>query len=400
VSDTVFRPYSEADAVRSDRSAGDRQRHREKVREAIRENIADVVAEEAIIGQSGDRIVKVPIRGIREYRFVYGENQPAVGTGEGDTEPGQVIGKAGQQGPGSGSGPAGDQPGADYYETEISLEELVEIMFEDLELPEMERKRLTEIPAERERKRKGYRRAGVRVHLDKRRTAKERIRRKVARGKSRPQPEPEADAEDRFPFHREDLTFRRQVRDEIPQSNAVVVCIMDTSGSMDTMKKYLARSFFFLLYRFVLTRYQNVEVVFVAHHAQGREVSEEEFFHKAESGGTLISSGYRKALEIIEERYHPDLWNVYAFHCSDGDNWSQDNQAALDAARTLCEVGNLFGYGEIKPLNSRYYGSSMLKLFGELDAPNFHAIKVERKEDLWPGFKELLSRERIPESGG
>lgn len=408
MSDTVFRDYSESDAVRSDRSAGDRQRHRQKVRQAIRENIADVIAEEAIIGRSGDRVVKVPIRGIREYRFVYGENEPGVGSGDGGTEPGQVVGKTGE-GRGRGpAGPAGDQPGTDYYETEVSLEELAEIMFEDLELPELDRKRLRELPAERERKRKGFRQAGVRVQLDKRRTAKSRIRRKIARGDAAPgagelrPPEAAQGAgegeEPRFPFHREDLTYRRLVQEEVPQSNAVVLCIMDTSGSMDTLKKYLARSFFFLLYRFVMTRYRNVEVAFVAHHTEAREVSEEEFFHKGESGGTRISSGYRKALELVEERYPPVLWNVYAFHCSDGDNWPDDNEAALEAARALCDVSNLFGYGEIKPLNSRYYGSSMLEVLGKLDAPNFETVKIQRKEDLWPGFKNLLSKERVREA--
>ncbi len=393
---SVFRQYSEADAVRSDRSAGDRARHREKVREAIRENIADVIAEEAIIGRSGDRVVKVPIRGIKEYRFVYGDNQPGVGTGEGDTEAGQVVGKAADR-PGQGpSGPAGDQPGTEYYETEISLEELTEIMFEDLELPAMERKRLRELPAERERKRKGYRRAGVRVHLDKRRTARARIRRKLARDQHGEKTDGDDRVGRRFPFHPDDLTYRRLVQDVVPQSNAVVICIMDTSGSMDTLKKYLARSFFFLLHRFVMTRYRNVEVVFVAHHAQAREVSEEEFFHRGESGGTLISSGYRKALQIIRERYPPELWNIYAFHCSDGDNWTTDNEAAVEAAQEICKVANLFGYGEIKPLNSRRYGSTMLDIFAGIDAPNFQTVKIEQKDDVWPGFKKLLSRERVP----
>ncbi len=424
MSDTIFRGYSESDALRSDRSAGDRQRHRQKVREAIRENIADVISEEAIIGRSGDRMVKVPIRGIREYRFVYGENEPAVGTGDGDTEPGQVVGKAGQQGQGDGPGPAGDRPGTDYYETEVSLEELVDIMFEDLELPEMERKRLREIEVETQRRRKGFRQVGVRVHLDKKRTAKSRIRRKVARrGRSgdgapedrgpagraqapapdRPRPPRDTDPDrggadagvdqERFPFHPDDLTYRRLVRDEVPHSNAVVICIMDTSGSMDTLKKYLARSFFFLLYQFVRTRYRNVEVTFVAHDARAREVTEEEFFSKGQAGGTLISSGYEKALELIEERYPPALWNVYAFHCSDGDNWPSDHERALEAARELCRAGNLFGYGEIKPLNSRHYGSSMLNIFEKLDEPNFTTVKVERKEDLWPGFRSLLAKE-------
>ncbi len=398
MSDTIFRPYSESDALRSDRSAGDRQRHRQKVREAIRENIADVIAEEAIIGRSGDRIVKVPIRGIREYRFVYGDQQPGVGTGDGGTEPGQVVGKAGEPGQGQRPGPAGDQPGADYYETEISLEELVDIMFEDLELPEMERKRLREIPVESERRRKGFRRAGVRAHLDRKRTARSRIRRKIARGQGNggdadSDRRDEGDEPNRFPFHPEDLTYKRLVRDEVPHSNAVVVCIMDTSGSMDTLKKYLARSFFFLLHQFVRTRYQNVEVAFVAHDARAREVSEEEFFQKGQAGGTLISSGYEKALEIIDERYHPSLWNIYAFHCSDGDNWPSDHDRAIETAGELCTVANLFGYGEIKPLNSRHYGSSMLEVFKGLDAPNFQTVKVERKEDLWPGFRALLSKE-------
>ncbi len=163
---------------------------------------------------------------------------------------------------------------------------------------------------------------------------------------------------------------------------------------MDTMKKYLARSFFFLLYQFVRTKYQKVDLVFIAHHSRAREVTEDEFFHKGESGGTLISSGYDKALEIINERYHPSLWNVYAFHCSDGDNFESDNPAALKAARELCEVCNLFGYGEIKPLGLRYAESTMLDQFEALDTDNFQAVSIERKEDVWPSFKSLLARDR------
>ncbi|MEE8266789.1 MAG: sporulation protein YhbH [Acidiferrobacterales bacterium] len=388
---TVFRPYSHSDALRSDRSAGDRLRHRQKVRQAIRENIADIVAEESIIGQGRDKIIKVPIRGVKEYRFVYGDNAPGVGAGDGNSEPGQVVGKAGDKGRGDGRG--GDQPGVDYYETDITLEELVEIMFEDLQLPDMERKKLREVLAERTSKRKGYRRVGIRVHMNKRRTAIARVRRKVASGRVAAV---EA-VEERFPFHRDDIRYRRLRHDMKPQSNAVVLCIMDTSGSMDIMKKYLARSFFFLLYQFVRARYHNVEVVFIAHHTQAREVSEEEFFHKGESGGTYISSGYMKALEIIQARYHPGLWNVYAFHCSDGDNFPNDNTAAMNAAKELCEVANLFGYGEIKPLNSSHYEDSMLQLFKSIGSPNFHSMLIERKEDIWSSFKMFLEREKLVE---
>jgi len=406
----IFRPFSSSDALRSDRSAGDRQRHRDKLREAIRDNIADIISEESIIGRHKDRVIKVPIRGIKEYRFVFGDNQSRAGSGDGETEPGQVVGKSGKEG--DGSGKAGDQPGVDYYETDVTLEELVEIMFEDLELPDMERKILREVMSERIAKRKGYRKAGVRVHLDRRRTAKARIRRMVATGgvstpprqpSASPQREAsafktsddgEANGDERFPFRRDDLTYKRLVEDTREESNAVVMCIMDTSGSMDSMKKYLARSFFFLLYQFVSTKYQNVELVFIGHHTQAREVTEEEFFHKGESGGTLISSGYNKTLEIIYDRFHPSLWNIYAFHCSDGDNFDSDNVNAIKATKDLCEVCNLFGYGEIKPLGSHYYESSMLDMFRRIEADNFQSVLIERKEDIWPSFKTFLSRDR------
>jgi hypothetical protein len=429
--ETIFREYRVSDAERSDRSAGDRLRHRQKVRESIRENIADIIAEESIIGKHKDRVIKVPLRGIKEYRFVYGENAPGAAQGDGETRPGQVVGKAGKEGVGKGDERAGDRPGVDYYETDVTLEELIEIMFEDLELPNLERRALREIQSERSSKRKGYRHVGVRVRLDKRRTAKQRVMRMLATNRSRPAAEdlaagapvetlpefsgdePEMLADDldgatavatpartgrRFPFHSDDLRYKHVEIDTREESNAVVICIMDTSGSMDTMKKYLARSFFFLLYQFIATRYRNVEIVFIAHHTEASEVTEEEFFHKGESGGTFISSGYQKALDIIAERYHPSLWNIYAFHCSDGDNFDSDNPAALKAAEELAELSNLFGYGEIKPLGSRYYESSMLNVFRRLQAPNFHTVLIERKEDIWPSFKAFLAKDRFKES--
>ena len=202
----------------------------------------------------------------------------------------------------------------------------------------------------------------------------------------------------RFPFHQDDLRYKHVEIDTKEESNAAVICIMDTSGSMDTMKKYLARSFFFLLYQFISTRYRNVEIVFIAHHTEASEVTEEEFFHKGESGGTFISSGYAKALEIIAARYHPSLWNLYAFHCSDGDNFDSDNPAALKDAEELAGICNLFGYGEIKPLGSRYYESSMLNVFRRIQAPNFHTVLIERKEDIWPSFKAFLAKDRVKEA--
>ena len=222
--ETIFRPYHPASGQRSDRSAGDRLRHRQKVREAIRNNIADIIAEESIIGKDNNRIVKVPIRGVKEYRFVYGENVPGVGQGgDGELQPGQTVGKGKE---GAQGHQAGDQAGVDYYETEVSLDELVEVMFEDLELPDLDRKNLRQMEVERQFRHKGFRKKGIRVRLDKKRTARSRVKRKKASQR--------ADVAslhgDRFPFHKDDLRYHHTVTETRRESNAVVLCIMDTSG--------------------------------------------------------------------------------------------------------------------------------------------------------------------------
>lgn len=387
---TIFRPYTPG-TQRSDRSAGDRHRHRQKVKNSIRNNIADIVAEESIIGRDRNKIIKIPIRSIKEYRFIYGENTPGVAQGDGNQKPGDVVGPADPGDPTVGRG-GGDQPGVDAFETEVTLEELIHIMFDDLELPDLERKSLRQVLSEDARKRKGLRHVGIRPRLNKKATAKNRVRRKLAVSGARGIDFEKE--EQRFPFHDDDMRYYHIVPTPKEVSNAVILCIMDTSGSMGTVKKYLARSFYFLLYQFVRMKYVNVEVVFIAHHTEAKEVTEEQFFHKVESGGTYISSGYRKALDVINERYHPSLWNIYAFHCSDGDNFYSDNERAVKAAKELCEVCNLFGYGEIKPSGSAYYSGSMLEIFDQIKNDNFHKIVIERKEDLWPGFKSFLSKDR------
>jgi hypothetical protein len=402
---TVFRDYSSSDALQSDRSSGDRLRHRQKVRDAIRENVADIVAEQAIIGRSRDTIIKVPLRGIKEYRFVFGNNNAQAGQGDGDSQPGQRVGRVPQPGDEPGDGEAGDRPGVDYYETDITLEELIDLMFEDLELPDLERKALRETISHSATKRKGYRKVGIRVQLDKKRTALARVRRKLARSHGEMDEPPaestategtavEAQPRSRFPFLQGDMRFRRRAEATDYESNAVVLCLMDTSGSMDRQKKYLARSFFFLLYQFVRTRYEHVELVFIAHDAEAQEVSEDDFFHKGESGGTLISTAYARALEIIDQRYHPALWNVYAFHCSDGDNMPGDNPRAIKLAGELCEVCNLFGYGEIKPTGYFRDQDAMLGVFKALKADNFQALRISDKSDVWTSFRSFLTRDR------
>lgn len=372
-----------------DRSARDRARHRQLVREAIRENVGHVVSEESIIGQSGDKKIKVPIKGLKEYRFIFGEGAPGVGQGDGDSQPGQVIQRDSKAVRGL-PGEPGSEPGEDLYETEITLEELVDLLFEDLNLPEMERKRFHILESERLIRPKGYRVKGIRPRLSKKKSLIQRIKREQGLKRNGVSSD---EGEEPVPFHERDLRYHHRVIRPRTFSNAVVFCIMDTSGSMDVAKKYLARSFYFLLYRFLKTRYQNVEIVFLSHDTEAREVTEDEFFHRGESGGTMISSGYKKALRIIEERFNPALWNIYAFHCSDGDNFPNDNADAIRCARELARVCRLFGYGEIKPLHSLSW-SSMLELYKEIEQDNFVTVTIRSKEELWPAFQKFLRHDR------
>lgn len=414
---------SRKDSLGGDRTIGDRDRHKEKVREYLKEGIHEAIAEESIIGRSGKKIIKVPIRGIKEYRFVYGSNRSGVGEGSGDEQAGQVIpGDGAPQGQGEGEG--GNQPGEDVYETEITLDEAIALVFEDLELPNLEQKKLRNIEVETQSKPRGYRKRGSQANLSRRQTLLRKKKREIAARGSRPSlitsETYEALSEDerhlyiiredglyrfRIPIQKDDRRYKRRKTDTQQQSNAVVFCIMDTSGSMGIEKKFLSRCFFFLLYNFVRTKYQNVEVVFIAHHTEAKEVTEEEFFHKGESGGTMISSGYAKMIEIIEDRYSPEEWNIYGFHCSDGDNYSSDNKKTFEFAQKICTYANLFGYGEIKPKRDRdlmwggitYFGSSLLEDFEsqvQKYVDNFATVKIEEKSDIWPAFKSFLNYEQ------
>lgn len=383
--------FNDGGVGQSDRSAWDRKRHRQLVEDAIRKNMGDIIAEESIIGQSKDKKIKIPIRGLKEYQFIYGKNNGGTASGTGKEEKGQVIGKANDQQPGSGGpGQAGNEPGEDIYETEITIDELVGYLFEDLQLPDMERKKFAQIEAERKFKRSGTQFKGIPPRLNKKRSMMQRIKReKMSRREWEQLPH---DDDDRVPFREEDLRYWRVKEDVRRFSNAVVICIMDTSGSMDQTKKYLARSFYFLLYQFVRWKYEQVEVVFIAHTTEAKEVTEDEFFHRGEAGGTYISSGYAKALEVIEERYNPDVWNIYTFHCSDGDNWGNDNEKAIQLANELCTVSNLFGYGEI--MASYGYSSTIRRDYEhKVKAPNFVMVTMGKKEDIWPAFKKILDKE-------
>jgi len=382
----VFREWVDSG---QDRAAEDKRRHRELVEDSIKKNIGSIISEESIIGQSRDKKIKIPIKSIKEYQFIYGKNAPGVGSGDGSEKKGDKVGSD-KGNNGLGDGTAGNSEGEDIYETEITIEELVNYLFEGMNLPDIDQRKMADIEQLKLGKKLGYQKKGIPPRLAKRRSVVEKIKRKQSTKRASEEGETN---EQRFPFIEDDLRYHRMREEKKKHFNAVVICIMDISGSMDQSKKYMARSFYFMLYQFLRLKYESVEVVFVAHTTIAKEVNENEFFHKGESGGTYISSGYEKALEIIEQRYSPANWNIYAFHCSDGDNWSEDNNRAVEYANKLCEVSNLFGYGEIVP--GYYSSNSTIKSQFQkgIDSKNFVVVTMSKKEDILPALRKFMDME-------
>lgn len=330
----------------------DQERHKQKVREAIKNNLADLVSEESIILPQGGKVVKVPIRSLDEPKFRYNhDNQQRVGQGSGGSQPGDVIGRASPDPDGKGSGPPGDQAGVDYYEADITIDELAELLFEDLELPRLKPRSSPDLTVEDIRF-NDIRKRGMMGNVDKRRTLMQALKRQALSGSAFADcggPAERAEQPAGFgTITNEDLRFKTWEDIEKPQSAAVVIAMMDTSGSMGTFEKYIARSFYFWMVRFLRTKYEKVVIRFLAHHTEAKEVDEESFFSKGESGGTKCSSVYELALDIVNREYPSQQYNVYGYHFSDGDNLDADNALTVKLALELTERINMLGYGEIR----------------------------------------------------
>ena len=354
----------------------DQLRHEQKVREAIRRNLPDLITEESIVVSGGKRIVKVPIRSVEEYRFRYNFNKSKhVGQGSGGSKVGDVIGIDPAAAGGRGAG-AGDRAGDDVYEAEIELAEIEEMLLGELELPNLK-------PKEKERTHvadirfNDIRKKGLTANLDKKRTILENLRRNAMEGKPRI-----------GGIRPDDLRYKTWEETEKPDSNAVVLAIMDTSGSMGVFEKYVARSFYFWMVRFLRRKYEHVQIVYIAHHTEAKEVSEEEFFHRGESGGTICSSAYAKALEIIAERFPPSRYNLYPFHFSDGDNLSSDNERCVALLNELLDKANLFGYGEVNQYNRN---STLMAAYRSIRRPNFRTCLIREKKDVYQALKTFFT---------
>ena len=358
----------------------DQTRHQEKVREAIKQNLPDMVTDESIVMSDGKQVVRVPIKSIDEYRFRYNYNkQKHVGQGDGDSQVGDVLGvdrEAQKKGPGKGEG-AGDQPGEDYYEAEISMAELEELLFEELELPNLEEKQ-REMLQSKDVVFHDIRKKGIMSNIDKKRTIIENMKRNANAGKP-----------GIHGISPDDLRFKTWEEVQKPHSNAVVLALMDTSGSMGSFEKYIARSFFFWMARFLRRKYEHVEIVFVAHHTEAKEVTEEDFFTRGESGGTICSSASQKAIDIIDTRYPPANWNIYPFHFSDGDNLTSDNEKCVNLIQELIKRANMFGYGEVNQYNR---SSTLMSAYKNIQHKKFLYHVIREKGDVYKALKTFFTK--------
>lgn len=387
----------------SKRGQEDVARHQKKIKELIRDNITNIISEESIISRKKGQTVKIPIRGIKSYQFIYGKRKGGdgggYGLGHGKQKKGDLIGKRrspnGQDGDDAGKGgkPA-DIAGEDYMETEIDIEELIQMMMDDLQLPDLRKKEIAETIIPAGWNYENIEKHGLKPNLDKKRTIRESIKRtadsvaKLVEKTGKPlelcqralnkfrgnfqksldllqKENPENDLieeEDKLkPFISSgDLRYRTIKENVESHSNAVILAMMDVSGSMSTTKKYLARSFFFWMVEFLKHKYKHVEIRFIAHTTEAKLVTEDEFFHKGESGGTSCSSAYDLATHLIETEYPPNKWNTYAFHFSDGEDWDSDK--TMNSVKKLLDKNpNMLGYGEIR--TEIAYGLQLMKSF-------------------------------------
>ncbi len=364
------------------RIESDHGRFRQIVRGRIKENLKRYMSQGELIGRKGKDQVSIPIPRIDIPRFRYGsKNQDGVSHGDG--EPGDSLGE-GEEKPGEGK-EAGNQAGQHSLEVDVSLEELAEIMGEELELPRIEPKGSESLETTKS-KYTGIRPVGPESLRHFKRTYKQALKRMVSTGSYNP------DNPLVLPI-REDKRFRAWTEVKKPQSNAVIIYMMDVSGSMGDEQKEIVRIESFWLDTWLRSQYEGLEARYIIHDATAREVDHHTFFHTRESGGTMISSAYKQCLQIIEDDYPPAEWNIYPFHFSDGDNWSVDDttECMRILEQDILPASNMFGYGQVEsPYGSGQFITDLREKFGEEEKMTLSEIK--NREAIFDSIREFLGK--------
>ncbi len=360
----------------------DQTRFRQIVRGKIRENLRKYITHGEMIGRKGHDLVSIPIPQLDVPHFRYGHNGSG-GVGQGDGEEGTPIARGDD--PSQETGEAGSDPGAHILEVEVPLDELAQIFGEELELPRIEPRGKANITEEKSRY-TGVRRSGPESLRHFRRTYKAALRRQIS-----------SDAYDIqrpvvLPI-RDDKRYRSWKTVERPEANAVVIYMMDVSGSMTDDQKQIVRAESFWIDTWLKSQYRGLAIRYIIHDAAAKEVDEETFYHTRESGGTRISSAYKVCLDLLKGPFPPDEWNIYCFHFSDGDNWGEDNETCLRLMREeLLPRVNLFCYGQVEsPYGS---GEFIRALRAGLEDSDERLVlsEIPDKDAIFDSIKQFLGR--------
>lgn len=362
----------------------DQKRHQEKIQEVLKKNLGDLISEEDLIMSNGRDVIRIPVKELNEYKIRYNYNKSQhTGMGNGDSQIGDTVATEGSQkssnSAGKGHG-AGESPGEDVYEAEFSVEDIETALFNELELPNLEQKQAGIMETE------SYEfndigKIGITGNIHKKKTLMSAFKRNAVNGKS-----------SFYPIKPEDLRYRTWNDIKKPDTRALIIAMMDTSGSMGIWEKYMAKSFFFWAQRFLKTKYESVEIVYIAHHTHADIVNEDDFFHRGESGGTICSSATRKALQLIDEKYPPSQYNIYTFYTSDGDNLTSDNGRFVKDIERLMKISNLFGYIEVNQYNRH---STLMSALKYIKDKKFRNYVIKSKYDVYNALKSLFRKELV-----
>ena len=361
------------------RIARDRRRFEEIVRGQIKRDLKRYVTGSEMIGRRGRQLVSIPVPRIELPRLRYGKNGRGQGQGEGD---GQGEGAAGEA---DSVGAAGSEPGQHLLEVELRLEEMAAILGEELELPNIQPRGRARVEVT-SRKYTSVSRQGPRSLRHMRRTIKETLKRQIG-DKSYDPNDP------RFVPIADDLRYRSFRDVSTPDHAAMILYMMDVSGSMGREQKEIVRLVSFWIDTWLRSQYRSLETRYMVHDAAAKEVDQDTFYRLRESGGTKISSAYELAAEMLETQFPTSDWNVYLFHFSDGDNWSgRDTEKCLGLLRDrLLPGANMFCYGQVK---SAYGSGQFMK---DLDASlesdeRVISCEILDREGILPAIKTFLGK--------
>jgi uncharacterized sporulation protein YeaH/YhbH (DUF444 family) len=404
-----FRDLSQSFRTK-DRVAGDKQRHRELVKEFIKLNLADFLEELDIFqidSQVHNNIHKINLKMAKEYRFVFDPRQDGarIGFGQSDNvKPGDVIGVKDNSEKDSGVKSnvggvdlfdfmGGNMPGKLVVElTNEEIEDFLDEVAQDLNLPFLSPRKTNEVPVFSENRWRGLKESGIEPRLDFEASYLEKLKREnMLKRRSR-----NKNIVVKSRFVRDDLRYHGLSIRKTPQTNVLFTFIMDVSGSMDKNKRYFSKAFCYALYNFLKNKYQNAEKIFIAHDTEAREVDSDTFFKLSSNGGTKISSGINKAIEIIKQRFNQENWDIYCVHCSDGENSQDDEINVVPAFRELISLCKLVGFLEVKPqdLNSSFVpqmSQLSLSLIQNIKDEHFKVLFITLKEQISKVFSDFLS---------